>query len=242
MKELELTKNYQLRTADFDRYGRIQPSSVLDVFQDVASLQATDMGIGPLHVAADGYFWVVVRTKYEVVQPPALHQDVRARTWLYSPTKLGFQRDYQIFDLDGNVLVKGNSEWVLMSRETRTFVPLTQYYKGPTNFSEDRAFPTKTRKVRNFDETGLRPYVAVPTFSDADVNGHVNNTHYATFAVDAFEPTEQQAIKTFQIDWRHEVLAGQPLKIYTSPKDDGLLAKGINAEGETAFACDFVFA
>ena len=43
---LEMELDYRLRWLDFDRYGRLQPVTVLDICQDMATLQAEDMGIG----------------------------------------------------------------------------------------------------------------------------------------------------------------------------------------------------
>ena len=43
---LFLEKDYRLRTGDFDRYRRLHPTAVLDLFQDIGGLQAEMMGIG----------------------------------------------------------------------------------------------------------------------------------------------------------------------------------------------------
>ena len=78
---MEMSLDYRLRWLDFDRYGRMRPEAILDMFQDVATLQADSMGIGFDDVLAHGVFWAVVRMKYEVLRDPKHYQVLTARTW-----------------------------------------------------------------------------------------------------------------------------------------------------------------
>lgn len=87
--------------------------------------------------------------------------------------------------LDGEVLVRGTSEWVLMSPETRQFVSLAGVYEPPENLIEERNFEKKQRKIRDFDTSDAVPYVVVPPYTAADINGHVNNSVYADYPFDA---------------------------------------------------------
>ena len=229
--------DYRLRWLDFDRYGRILPTTVLDICQDIATLQAEDMGIGRDDMIAKGVFWAIVRFKYEVVREPRHFQVVHVRTWPHSPSSFSFQRDFAICDEAGDLLVKATSEWVLMSVETRKFAKMKAYYDGPYDFSDERAFDAKPRKAPSFDE-GNRPAVTVePAYSDIDLNGHVNNARYPHFVIDALNPGPQGCVKTFQIDYRHEVMPGAPLSVHTLVEDGRVLSKGVREDGNVAFAC-----
>lgn len=234
---LGMELDYRLRLLDFDRYGRIQPVSVLDVFQDLATIQAADMGIGREDMMAKGVFWAVVRSKFEIVKPSRPYHVVHARTWPHTPTRFSFLRDFSMQDENGDLLVKATSEWVLMDVRERKFVSVKDYYDGPFDFYEDRSFDRKPRKVADFEEGNLPVHVITPRFSDIDVNGHVNNARYASYVVDALDLGEGDAIKTFQIDYRHEVLPDVPLSIHAFANDGQVLSKGVNAQGQIAFAC-----
>lgn len=234
---LGMELDYRLRWMDFDRYGRMQPASVLDIFQDLATIQAEDMGIGRDDMMAKGVFWAVVRSKFEIVKAPSHYQVVTARTWPHTPTRFSFMRDFSLRDEEGDLLVKATSEWVLMDVESRKFASVKDYYAGSTDFSEERAFEKRPRKIRAFDEGNRPTCTIVPRFSDLDLNGHVNNARYANYVVNALKPTGEGSIKTFQIDYRHEVLAESPLEMHTLVEDDQVLSKGINEDGDVAFAC-----
>lgn len=119
---------------------------------------------------------------------------------------------------------------------------MSDIYDGTTDFCEDRAFERKPRKVAAFEGDPRLTRTIVPAYSDIDQNGHVNNAKYAGFVVDALDPGAEGEIRTFQIDYRHEVLPGVPLEMQLLVQDGRVLAKGINPDGEIAFACDMELA
>lgn len=232
-----LEHDYRLRYMDFDRCGRMLPSALLDIFQDVATMQAESMGIGYDAMLEKGVFWVIVRMKYEIVREPERYQVVTARTWPHTLTRFSFLRDFAVCDQKtGDLLVKASSEWVLVDRETRKFASVAKLYEGPTDFDEARAFDAKAKKVPNFQEDPACAFTFVPTYSDIDHNGHVNNAKYGNYVVNALNPGEEGAIRTFQIDYRHELLPDEPVSVYSQVQDGLVLAKGVNADGEIAFA------
>ena len=237
-----LSLDYRLRWMDFDRYGRLKPASVLDLFQDVATLQAEQQGIGRDDMLKKGVFWAVIRSKFEIVRQPEHHSTVTVRTWPHSPSRFSFLRDFCMRDEKGNLLIKATSEWVFMSAETRKFVRITDAYDGTMEFDPARSFPEKTRKVFDFDTDGSEPFVLVPGYVDIDNNGHVNNAVYANFIVNALNPGAQGSLKTFQIDYRQEVRPEEPLQVFTKLEEGTAFAKGVCDDGAVAFLSKIEFA
>lgn len=235
---LSLELDYRLRWMDFDRYGRMQPKAMLDIFQDVATIHAIEMGIGRDDMVKHGVFWAVIRTKLEVLRDPVNYQVVTVRTWPHTPTRFSFLRDFYMSDKDGRLLVKATSEWVLMDIETRKFVSVADVYNGPTDFDEERAFERKPRKALSFEE-GNRPVVTItPSYTDIDVNGHVNNAVYADFVINALNPSEEGSLKTMQIDYRYEAKPGEPLAVHTLVEEGCVRSKGLNEKGDIVFASE----
>ena len=234
---LELELDYRLRWLDFDRYGRIHPVTVLDLCQDVATLHANQMGIGRDEMLEQGVFWALIRMKYEMVRAPEHFQTLRVRACPHTPSNFSFLRDFAIQDEKGDTLIKASSEWVLMDVATRKFAKMKSHYNGPNDFSDERAFDKKPRKIAQFEEGNLPAYTITPAYSDIDVNGHVNNARYLRFVIDALNPGEQGSIRTLQIDYRHEVLPDAPLTVHTLVEESRVLSKGVREDGEIAFMC-----
>lgn len=228
--------DYRLRWMDFDAEGRIQPAALLDIFQDTATLHANEIGLGRKEMTERGVFWVITRIKYEVAKDPVHHQKVIARTWPHTPSKFSFMRDFTIRDAEtGEELIKGTSEWMLLDIETRSIVSASDVYSG-FELLEDRNFAKKPRKIKDF-EAAEPAATFTPAYTDIDLNGHVNNSRYPNFALNALEPGEAGSIASFQIDFRHEVMPHEPLKLFTIVEDGAARVKGVRPDGETAFMC-----
>lgn len=229
-------KEYTLRASDFDRFGHLQPAAVLDLFQDAAGQHAEELGIGFDAMLQKNQLWVVTRIKFQVVGTVKRHQTVRVRTWPLPPSRLSFRREYSIEDTNGRLLVKGSSDWVVMDSVKRRLVSAQDVYPFTEGFVTDKMFDEKLTKLHDFEAEG-EPYRLCPGFSELDMNGHVNNTKYANFVLDAVSPAAEDAIDTLQIDYRKEVVAGTALQIGFVRNGKELLAKGQNGAGETMFTC-----
>ena len=238
---LELQLDYRLRWMDFDRYDHIKPSALLDIFQDVATVQSATMGLGREDMTANGWFWVIVRMKLEIVKQPHRLQLVTARTWPHTRSHVSFMRDFQLLDEAGEVLAKATSEWVVLDIATRNIVRMDTVYDGPRTFCEDRAFEGRIRKLPDFEGDPSRSCVIVPAFCDIDQNGHVNNAKYLDFALNALNPGPDDEVRMFQIDYRHEVLPGAPLHMQVRTEEGTSRCKGVIEDGEVAFVCAMEF-
>ena len=119
--ELINEKEYYLRTSDFDCRGKIKISSILDLFQDIAGDHAQKIGIGMETMLEKKLIWVLSKLKLQIFGDVGLYSSVKAKTWPLPPTRIGFIREYLIMDDDGNILIKGTSEWVVVNSETRRF-------------------------------------------------------------------------------------------------------------------------
>lgn len=229
-------REYWLRTSDFDRYGRLQPASILDLFQDVAGGHAAVLGIGANVMIEKQLMWVLTKVKYQVLAPARMFQKVKVQTWPLTPSRIGFQREYCIRDEKDEILVKGSSQWVLMHAEKRSFMPVKDVYPMDLDFCTEQMFEGKVQRIRDFEPQG-EAFVLQPGFSDMDINGHVNNTKYANFALDALCPQAEEEIECLQIDYHRELQEGVQVHVELRREAGLLLACGRSEAGENMFAC-----
>ena len=229
-------KAYTLRGSDFDKFGQIKPSAVLDLFQDAAGQHAETLGVGFENMLQRSYLWVLTRIKFHILRQPKKYQKVLVRTWPLAPNRLLYRREYCIFDEQGETLIAGSSEWVVMHSEKRRFVSAPDLYPFTEGFIEDKMCEDKLSKVADFQAEGA-PYPVLAGFCDLDANDHVNNAQYANFVLDAISPAGEKELETFQIDFRKEVLLGTQLYIHHTEDGNSILAKGQNADDETMFLC-----
>ncbi len=221
-------KKYNLRGSDFDKFMEIKPSAVLDLFQDVAGLHAEELGIGFNAMLEKGLLWVVMKVKYELVKMPRMYQNVIVKTWPKEPKRLDFERNYLILDENEDVLIKGTSQWAIISSETRKLTRATNVYEKIDEFCDDVVFDGKIIRIPDFE--ALEPMVSVISgFSELDSNGHVNNIHYADYVINAINPQKPMNIRNFQIDFHKEIMLGDKTDIFVEENED-ILVKGMQGD------------
>ena len=233
-------KEFYLRTSDFDCRMDLQPSAVLDLFQDVAGEHARALGIGRDAMLESNLIWVIVRARYRVLRTPKQFDRVRVRTWPLPPRRSIFQRDYRITDENQEVIAIGSSEWVVIHSERRRIVPVGDVYPLKDGFLEEHSFLEGFSRLSDFDASG--GVTVAPRFTDLDVNGHVNNIKYANYVMDAISPTEAERVREFEIEYHREVRGDCPLTVALSRTEGRIDAKGIDADGQRMFTARITLA
>lgn len=229
-------REYYLRTSDYDCRMKLNPASVLDLFQDAAGCHAEALGIGFQPMLERELLWAVAKIKFQILTDPEMHQKVRVRTWPLPPSRVGFRREYLMLDEAGNTLVKGASDWVLMHARERRLMPVKDVYPQGDEYCTDQTFEGRISKVHDFEPEGAGRVVR-PGFSDLDMNGHVNNAKYANFVMDALDLAPEEEISLFQMDFHREVQRDAELHVYTRREGKELLASGRSDRGESMFTC-----
>ncbi len=232
---LQFERSFALRGSDFDRYNHLRPSSVLDLFQEVAGRHAEEMGVGFFDLIKEKKIWVITRVKYQVVGEVHRNETVTVRTWPLPPSRVNYRREYVIYGEDGRQIVIGTSEWVIAHSEKRRVLPAENFYPEG-EFCTETLFPGRMSRVPRFtsEEEG---YVVCPAFTHLDLNGHVNNIRYADFVMDALHPDGTRQVTEFQMDYHRELLLGVPVKVQVERREDCILAQGVSESGETMFSC-----
>lgn len=237
MKQNYLERTYHLRTSDFDMRNRILPASVLDLFQDAAGEHATALGVGYYNLLPEHKCWMILRTRYEVIRQPRLFSDVTVRTWPIESRRIEFDRDYIMYDEDGNELIKGTSQWAILDvsdREKPQPVMARNFELGLDEYLTNRALEGRFERLApNFDADG-EPYVTKSGYTDIDTNDHVNNIKYANFILNAIDLPAEAEISSFRIDYLKEITSGAEISLFIKRDGDSILCRG-KSEDKVSF-------
>lgn len=228
----KLTKTYNLRTADFDLYMRLRPRSILDMFQDAAGDHAIELGCGIQDIPQRGLAWVLTKTRYEVLAQPQMYSNVKVHTWPLKPGKFVYRREYLMEDLEGQVLVRGTSEWVIMDFADRKLKMVPDIYDAEDCLTT-LAYPDE--KIKKIPGTTSPLYVGVDEakYMDQDTNFHVNNIVYADYIMNILKPDQNEPICRFEIDYHKEIRVGDVfnLNVQRDDANNRILVDGIKKDG-----------
>ena len=209
---------YRLRSCDFDALGQIKPSSVLDIFQDVAGWDVQVLGWGSKDLLENhGLLWVVVRTKYEMLAPVLEHSLIRAKTWTNVPTRFGFRREYLMEDSAGKPLIKSSSEWIMTDEKTRSFVSVADVWPSGGDKIEEVNFEGRIKKLRDFgiddacnaDNAGISdansPNASASDASCSNLDGTQSNP-FPVYAASSMLDCNSHVNNTYYANWVMDAL------------------------------------
>lgn len=210
MSVISYSEEIRLKTSYFDSFDNITPQGVLDIFQDIAGIHANILNIGFKDLYEMGYYWILKRVKYDIINSPKPLSKVVVKTYPYKMDRAFAIREYEIRDLDGNLLITGISLWVIIDINTRSIKRMTSISYGVGDYVEFHHYDAFSKlslpDISKFSEI----YTYKVLKSDLDHNKHMNNINYAKII---FESTDIK-IKGLTIEYIKEVLKDDLIYLY----------------------------
>ena len=165
--------------------GSIKVASLMNFLQEAAAVHAEQLGFGMARLDQIDSYWVLSNIKIEFSKFPKWNETITIKTWPSGHTRSIATRDFVGEDQDGCELFKAGSEWMILKKTTNRprnlfRIDLNLVPTGPKTISANlkRLTPqeayTKTEQLQ------------VP-YSSIDLNGHVNNTEYIRWTIDALK-------------------------------------------------------
>ncbi len=230
--------NYLVNWYEADLYGKAKLSSICNYLQESAWRHAENMGFGFEAAASRNEIWVIVGLMLKMLKYPSWGTKIQVETWPKGIDRLLAFRDYKISDENGEVIGAATSSWMILDINTRR--------PKKMEIVQDALHLTIAQDVLNENpphlhtlETPLEGYAHQVRFTELDFNGHVNNTRYLDWCMDAF-PAEfhhKYRVETMLINFLSESKSGDVNHIMADtwePKLNHIQAKREN-DGKIIF-------
>jgi acyl-ACP thioesterase len=219
--------------------GRIRINALMQYLQEAAAGHAEQLGVGFGDLDQRGCLWVLVNLRVEVARTPRWGDPVIVTTWPSGSERLIASREFIGRDADGREFFRATSDWMILDRSSGRPKSLRRL---------DLGLPPAGPRVLATDLARLQPvegYEKICTlrvpFSALDFNGHVNNTEYVRWALDAVHQRfpDLPEIRSVQITYTAEVFEGEEIELLVSAGDDGHICvcarKAAETSGTNAF-------
>lgn len=229
MKTLVNKYNFLLSTNDFDYKDNLRPIAILNYFQTVSGMHASEIGCGYEEFKKRDFAWILVKIKYKVYSQAKLDSEIVVKTWPKEPRRVEHDRCYNIFDKDNNLLVEGLSRWCVIDINTRRISREKDFYEG-VFLEEETNLIFDNEIIKNNDFSSMEyVYDYKISLSDLDHNGHMNNTKYGDIILNISK--KDKFIKEFEINYINESFINQSLEIYKLDLENGdLFVMALNKE------------
>jgi medium-chain acyl-[acyl-carrier-protein] hydrolase len=198
-------ESFTIKSYDVDSEQRLKLPSLFCYLQEVAGNHAENLGVGSDYLESKHLFWVLSRIKLEITRMPKWNEEIHIETWPKGIDKLFALREFLVYDSNENILISGTSCWLLLDNikyrlhkieELGVVIP-DNGGKTAIHYSIDKIVPLEGIPVEHTH------YV---TYSELDMSHHVNNTRYASWITDCFEPAffEHKTLKSIHINYLEE--------------------------------------
>lgn len=203
--ELKIETKRRVESFDADLHNRLKISSIFNYMQDIAALHADRLGIGYEILQEKQIFWILSWAKVEISSLPSYGETVTIKTWAKGKNRLYYMRDFLLFNEKGEEIVRATSAWLLLDAKTKRMTDLDKVGMELPSFPEQHAINEYPGKFK-YTPLEQQQYNRKVTYSDIDINKHVNNSRYLEFILDCYNQQEHEnnKIKTVTIAYKGE--------------------------------------
>ena len=217
MKELDkenktLEKIYPIAVGESDKQYYLKPAALFNYMQDIAAkgINHYDPRYCWDELYKKGRGWFLTRYRVEFEEYPLQISEIKMLTESRGCHRMNAYRDFEAYDnASGKLLMRGSSSWLIVDLADKSILNIhSEYPEFP--LYEKREDDLSLNKIRSFDEADSEKVFHV-RYDDLDINNHVNNTVYITWAMEAldYDFRVSHNLKSIDLNFKHEVSYGE---------------------------------
>ncbi len=181
----KLSRDFMVNFHQADYHGTAKVSSICNFLQETAWRHATALGLGFEDLLEKNLVWVIVSLKLKMIKYPKWTESIEVTTWPRGISGFFALRDFLINGEDGEKLGEATTAWMVIDMDRRRpqkvdFV--AEKVKYPEN---EEKLTIEAPIIKQLSELQEKHVHTVP-YNEIDFNGHVNNTHYVEWCLNAY--------------------------------------------------------
>lgn len=215
------TKEYELHYYEVDKNLKGNMSTIINILSDIGTKQSEELGSGMTELLNQNMTWVFYNYHIKIFRSPVYGEKLYVSTEPTGFKKYYALRNYEIKDINGNVIVSANAIFLLINTEKRRMIriPEDQYeiYGVHSDLKGDFKIPKLERleKFKYKDNFKVR-------YTDIDSNDHVNNTKYIEWAIETLpeEIVNNYVLDEVRVTFEKECKYGEEVKVFTDVREE----------------------
>jgi medium-chain acyl-[acyl-carrier-protein] hydrolase len=233
MNDLSGTYEFVLKQGQLDFRKRISFGALYGFLQDAAEENALALGFDTGTLLARNLTWMLLRLQLRIQFYPVDRRPILVETW---PSGVQSRFAYREFRLklpeEAEPFAVASSVWLLIDITKGRPVALDSVLSGKLTA---RTPPMVAGEFPRLRVEGLPSFTCDfrVRLSDLDLNGHVNNVHYAEWLAEAVpeEIWREQSIRELDIEYKKETRYGDIVRLSTHQTVPGEYLHVMRIEG-----------
>lgn len=199
------TFDSRIRYTEINHYkATMDPSSIIDYFQDCSTFQSEDLNLGLSYLEKKNRIWLLASWNLHIHKQAALGDYITVGTWPYSFRGFYGYRNFIMKDRSEATIAVADSIWVHMDTENKCPVKVPKDNGG---YLLEPAYPMEHMDRKISVPEKLYAYPPFPVVkSNIDSYNHVNNGQYVKMA-EEFLPDDFKVTK-MRVEYKAQALLG----------------------------------
>jgi medium-chain acyl-[acyl-carrier-protein] hydrolase len=213
MSKKVMSKEYEVHYYEVDFRKQMQITSLIDFLGDIATDQSERLGVGMDYLFSNGLGWVLYKWDINVYSYPRYGEKIVIKTMPYGFRRFYAYRIFEVFNESGELIAEASSIWFLLDIQKKKPVRIE------SNMYEVYGIPENCKDMLDVEEI-LKPEniqeekVFNVRYSDIDTNKHVNNSKYASWAIEVMplDIVLNYTLKRIKVTYQKETKYGETVR------------------------------
>ena len=216
--------------------GIMDPSCIINYFQDCSTFQSEDMNRGLAYLSAKNRVWLLNSWQLKLTQPICLGEEITIGTWPYDFKGIYGYRNFIMKNSKDEVLAVANSIWVYMDTITQKPTRIPADLNG---YTMEPAYPMDyaDRKIEASGNGVDAPHITVVK-SNIDSYNHVNNGQYIRMAEQYL--SDDFIISSLRVEYRMQAVLGDQIIPKIIQEDNRYLILLNSTDNKTYSVVEFI--
>ena len=112
-------KEYEVRLEDLGNGNLATDIAILKMLEEIAEQNSFEVGYGIENLSETNAAWLLLDWQVEIIKRPRYKEKINVETWSRKMERCYGFRDFEIYNKEKDLIVKGTSKWVLIDIEKR---------------------------------------------------------------------------------------------------------------------------
>ena len=230
--KMKCTEIYKVDLHHCDASGGLRVSELLRFMQECSTKDLSDSPMSQRALLESGRSYVLCKLNMSVYKSAEAYDEIEISTWPCESRGVSITRCYQA-RIDGALIAEVTTVWGIIDTEKRRLCKLAEF-EPYINVTEEPLELDSPSRIHIPTEMQLR-LVGEKTvsYSDTDINGHMNNTNYPDLYCDFIPRMSKRRIIMMGINYLGEAKEGEVLKVYMNESDGQYYFRTVKSDGTT---------